>query len=172
MHRLIIGGLLLAVLGLVTPNRAEADSSTDTFTYSIGSNTFIWQLPASPTIGIIYEMPAFLPGLEFVISDVPYTENGVAQTPTYFGFFSTYDGGGFGVFFPAYYPNTYGAQLYSGPESAPTFLLGTYELNEGLGGPLGTLVISTVVSTPEPGSPVLIGVGLVGLIGLRKSAAA
>jgi PEP-CTERM motif len=156
MRRLIIGGLLIAILGLVSASRAKAD----TFTYTFGGNTFVWQLPASPTIGAgDYET-----GHYFDTFDVPYTENGVAQAPGAILFFSSPGGGfeGLGL-------NTFGPQLYSGTEQAPTFIPGTYHLNNGsLTGPLDTLVISSPVSSPEPSSLMLIGSGLLSLLGLAR----
>jgi len=75
MRRLMFGGLLIAVLGLVSASRAQADG-VDTFTYTFDGNTFVWQLPSSPTIGA----GDFVLGGNFAILDVPYSENGVAQT--------------------------------------------------------------------------------------------
>jgi hypothetical protein len=156
MRRLIIGGLLIAILGLVSASRAQADGGDDTFTYTFAGNTFVWQLPASPTIGA----GDFVTG-DYFISDVTFTENGVAQAPGDIRFFSSEAYGGFeGVD-----SDTFGAQLYSGTEEFPTFTPGTYYLNNGTStGPLGTLVIST----PEPSSLMLIGSGLLSLLGLAR----
>jgi len=162
MRRLIIGGLLIGILGLVSASRARADGGVDTFTYNFGGNTFSWQLPASPTIGA----GDFFTSHYFEIFDVPYTENGVAQAPAELIFFSApAEGGGFeGALLDAF-----GMQLYSGTEEAPTFLPGTYDLNNGSStGPLGTLVISTPIPSPEPSSLMLIGSGLLSLFGLAR----
>jgi hypothetical protein len=169
MRRLIFGGLLIAVLGLVSASRAQADG-VDTFTYTFEGNTFVWQLPSSPTIGA----GDFVLGGNFAILDVPYSENGVAQTPSEFDFFSSSDaeGGGFEIITPSLTSpaNAFGAQLYSGMENAPTFVPSTYDLNNGsTTGPLGTLIISTSsVSTPEPSSLVLMGSGLLFLLGFAR----
>jgi len=146
MLRLITGGLLIAVLGLVSASRAQADG-VDTFTYTFDGNTFVWQLPSSPTIG----MGNSIPGTLFAILDVPYSENGVAQTPSEFDFLSSTDDGGFQIITPSLTSpaNTFGAQLYSGP--------------------LDTLVISTPsVSIPEPSSLILVGGGLLSLLGFAR----
>jgi hypothetical protein len=167
MLRLITGGLLIAVLGLVSASRAQADG-VDTFTYTFDGNTFVWQLPSSPTIG----MGNSIPGTLFAILDVPYSENGVAQTPSEFDFLSSTDDGGFQIITPSLTSpaNTFGAQLYSGMEKAPTFKPGTYHLNNGSKtGPLDTLVISTPsVSIPEPSSLILVGGGLLSLLGFAR----
>ncbi len=167
MRRLMIGGLLIAVLGLVSASRAQADGF-DSFTYTFDGNTFIWQLPSSPTIGA----GNFVPNGSFDIFDVPYSENGVDQTPSEFDFFSSSmaEGGGFQIITPSLTSpaNTFGAQLYSGMESAPTFVPGTYDLNNGsTTGPLGTLVISSVTA-PEPSSLLLVGSGLLSLLGFAR----
>ena len=55
-------------------------------------------------------------------------------------------------------------------EDAPTFIPGTYKLNNGtLTGPIGTLVISfSSVSVPEPSSLILLGGGLISLLGFAR----
>ncbi len=167
MRRLIIGGLLIAVLGLVSASRAQADGF-DSFTYTFDGNTFIWQLPSSPTIGA----GNFVPNGSFAILDVPYSENGVDQTPSEFDFFSSSmaEGGGFQIITPSFTSpvNAFGGQVYSGMESAPTFVPGKYDLNNGSStGPLGTLVISSVTA-PEPSSLLLVGSGLLSLLGFAR----
>jgi hypothetical protein len=166
MRRFIIGGLLIAVMGLVSASRAHADG-VDTFTYTFDGNTFVWQLPSSPAIDPANVFPTF-----FAILDVPFSENGVAQTPSEFDFFNTSGEGGFqiitlGLMSPA---DTFGEQLYNGTEGAPTFKTGTFPLNNGSPtGPIGTLVISfTSVSAPEPSSLVLLGSGLLSLLGFAR----
>ena len=169
MRRFIIGGLLIAVMGLVSASRAQADG-VDTFTYTFDGNTFIWQLPSSPPI----EAGNGFPGISFAILDVKYSENGVDQTPSEFDFFSASipDGGGFVIVTPGLTSpaDTFGAQLYGGTEDAPTFKPGTYHLNNGSStGPLDTLVISfSSVSVPEPGSLTLLGSGLLSLLGFAR----
>jgi hypothetical protein len=168
MRRFIIGVLLIAVMGLVSASRAQADG-VDTFTYTFDGNTFVWQLPSSPTIGA----GDFTLGNFFAILDVPYSENGVAQTPSEFDFFSFPLGeGGFEIITPSLTSpaNTFGAQLYSGMEDAPTFIPGTYQLNnDSPTGPTGTLVISTSsVSVPESSSLILLGSGLLSLLGFAR----
>lgn len=171
MRRLVFGSLLIAVLGLVSASRAQADG-VDNFTYTFEANTFVWQLPSSPTIGA----GDFVIDGNFAILDVPYSENGVAQTPSEFVFFSSSmaQGGGFVIVTPSMPPtllvDAFGAQLYSGMEDAPMFVPDTYDLNNGSAtGPLGTLVISTSsVSIPEPSCLILMGSGLLFLLGFAR----
>jgi hypothetical protein len=169
MRRFILSGLLIAVLGLVSASRAQADG-VDTFKYTFDGNTFIWHLPSSPPIG---EGDFELDG-NFAILDVPYSENGVDQPPSEFDFFSSSmaQGGGFQIITPSLTSpaNTFGAQLYSGMENAPTFVPGTYKLNnDSPTGPLGKLVITTSsISAPEPSSLILMGSGLLSLLGFAR----
>jgi hypothetical protein len=160
------------MLNLKSGDRIEMcyeDSPTTTIRATVGRLlTFIWQLPSSPTIGA----GNFVPGGSFAILDVPYSENGVDQTPSEFDFFSSSmaQGGGFQIITPSLTSpaNTFGAQRYSGMESAPTFVPGTYDLNNGsTTGPLGTLVISSVTA-PEPSSLILMGSGLLSLLGFAR----
>jgi hypothetical protein len=82
--------------------------------------------------------------------------------------------GGFGIFISASDPAVHvtGPQLYSGPESNPTFSTGTFSL---IGFPSGngpfTLTVTDIstVSTPEPSVVVLLFIGLavLGLMILR-----
>jgi hypothetical protein len=159
--RLAVGCFLVALFGLFSATRAKAD---DVFTYQLGSNTYVWQLPTSPTVGTN-------DGSGFYVPIVPFSLNGVAQPPELFDFWASSAGGGFSVFggtFP-YTLDEYGAQLYGGTESDPTFSPGTFYLTDGgVDGPTGTLVITSSGSStvPEPGSLLLTVAGLLALISL------
>jgi hypothetical protein len=165
MRRLMIGALLIAILGLVSASRAQADGVDLTFNYEFAGNTFIWHLPASP--GPID--PSNFTGDMFAILSVSYIENDMPQIPTEFDFFSFGDGGGFEIIPPTLSgtppANTFGAQLYSGTTESPTFTPGIYHLNNDTpDGPLDTLIIST----PEPSSLMLLGSGLLALLGFAR----
>jgi hypothetical protein len=159
MRRLIISCSLIAILGLVSAGQARADGN-DNFSYQFGGNTFTWQLPASPNVGSDYTV-----GQDFYVPGVPYSVNGVAQGTGTFVFFSSLPGIGGGLELynvSTTFINAFGDQVYGGPENAPSFVPGTYELNNGSAtGPVGTLVIST----PEPESLLLVSIGMVALIG-------
>jgi hypothetical protein len=62
---------------------------------------------------------------------------------------------------------TNGPQLYSGSESDPTYLTGTFDLIDRNGDAPITLnvVASSVAATPEPSSLILLGTGLLGTLG-------
>jgi hypothetical protein len=75
-------------------------------------------------------------GFDFAFSDFSYLLNGslVAITPTFVRFFTASNGGGFGICFNGTTVAncteglgnvTFGPQLYTGPNSAPTLLPGT-----------------------------------------------
>jgi hypothetical protein len=169
MRRLMISCFLISILGLLSAGRVSGD-------------TFTWQLPSSLTIAPgNYDTGSF-----FSVLDVPYFENGVAQSPGFLQFYNSDPmvGGGFVLAdsgLDTLFIDAFGPQVYSGMESAPTFVPGTYILNSGLpDGPLATLVIAPAggtedsftyqfpapTSTPEPSSLLLslIGTGMLALL--------
>lgn len=158
--------LCVAVLALLSAAGVHADT-LDSFSYTFGDDTFTWQLPASPTIAA----GEFGDGAYFAITGVSYSDNGVAATTRgEFDFFSAGQMGGLQLYLASDGStpiNAYGAQLYTGEESAPTFAPGTYMLNNNdPSGPLGTLMITAPpVDTPEPSSLLLLGSGLLALLG-------
>jgi len=163
------GFLALLATAIVVPT-ARADGATLDFTYQSDGNTFEWQLPASPVIA-----PAdvdVLGAIDFEIDDVAVSENGGPSILETLIFISTVSLGGF---YDASIPAaTYGAQVYRGAESAPTFVPGTYDLTDyGItgydsSGLPGTLEIT---ATPEPSSLLLLAIGVLGVAGLSKKRA-
>jgi len=166
MRRLMISCFLMSILELVSAGRVAGD-------------TFTWELPASPTImsgDYTGGLPFFEDGSYSLISGAPFSENGIPQAPGVFQFSTPAGGGGVALAdsgLDTLFIDAFGPQVYSGMESAPTFVPGTYMLNNDLpDGPLGTLVIAQAdgidsftyqfpapTPTPEPSSLLLLLIG-------------
>jgi len=152
---------LIAIFGVFSATSAKAD---DVFTYEFGSDSFTWDLAASPSI---VPPNSDVPGSYFEIVDVPFSENNGPQTQGTFDFYEAPDhGGGFQLISnSSLILNLFGPQLYTGGEGSPTFKLGTFDLNNDGVGPMGTL---TIKNTPEPSSLLLLGAGLLALLGFTR----
>jgi hypothetical protein len=119
-------------------------------------------------------------GFDFAFSNFSYSLNGsaIAITPTAIRFFTAANGGGFFICFGAQpcgsgvFPNGLGTgfgapQLYSGPNSAPTLLSGSFTLpfavnvNSVSYGQGNTIL--QAAPTPEPATLLTFAVGLLAL---------
>jgi len=150
-------------LSLIPATQVRADS-TDSFVYQIGGNTFTWELPSQPLVA-----PGnAAPGSYFTLTDVSVSENGAPATLGIMDFFSVDYGGGLDFYVgDYYYIDAFGPLLYSGSETSPTFLTGTFtDLtdygNGDIDGPpigIGTLQISST-AVPEPSTLLLLMLGL------------
>jgi hypothetical protein len=175
MIRKIIGILaLVAALVLGSAGVAKADGiALDNFTYTVGGQTFQWQLPASPTPTADNASPPF----GFILSNVSVTDKAGTTAIADIGFYANNsfidNGGGFDFQFGDLYIDAFGDQLYSGFENSPTFILGTYKMTErgSIAGSLesdnaglpGKLVISSA-PVPEPSTLILLIVGSLGVL--------
>jgi hypothetical protein len=179
---LIYSVFVLACLTLLTAPQLRADSTTLSYNYQSGGNTFTWQLPVNPVLSPSNYTLTYI----FTFNNLSFTENGVAMTGT-MDFYNTMNGGGFDLYLgtgapaPPYLADALGLplsnpqlsqQLYSGPENAPTMLTGTFTLadyattdpvNYNGNGIPGTLQVTAVPVTtvPEPSTLLLMAVGLV-----------
>lgn len=132
-----------------------------------GDYTASWQLdtsvpPYDPTPGLwvtYIDVPGTFPGASSPVVDITF------YTPALDGGFEIYD---FNA--DALLVATTGPQLYTGPETNPTFTLGTFDLTDFDGPGLYTLTISAVTdaAVPEPATGALLLGGLALLATARK----
>jgi hypothetical protein len=142
-------------------------STVDNFVLTDGTDTVTFSLPSSPTPAIGYAGEFFvLNGVNVIVDGTPLTAN-----LDFYNFTHPWDGG------VNLYQSTVsspiieqeGPQLYSGSETAPTFLIGVFNLTQypilASGEDIGnyTLTITSATPTPEPSSFVLLGIGLMSL---------
>jgi hypothetical protein len=122
------------------------------FTLSYLTTTETFQIPAEPT------PYAADPGVDFVIHNIPAFVNGVGVIDSI-----QFDNLGVGGGLQSGYLGAGGPQVYSGPESAPTFHAGKYGLNGGM---------TLVISGPEPHAWALMisGIALAGAALRRRRA--
>jgi hypothetical protein len=129
---LLVGVLLLplACFGQLTVSESgvwSASAPTTTWSAPGASWSYSFVVAANPTV------LSSVPGQHFVapFSNFTYTLNGspVATTPGTIAWFSTAQGGLITINSAGAQFNIYGPQAYSGPESSPTILTGTYPLS-------------------------------------------
>ncbi len=163
---LAICGLAILLVLLLAP-KSKADG-IETFTYQSNGNTYIWQLPVSPTP---VDSDAY-PGWGFTLENIPVSVAGGLPTMGSFDFFSSACSGGFDLTFAGTNVpvDAYGPMLYTDPENAPVFLSGVFNFTDygaNNNGVPGTLV----VATPEPSSigSLVIGLVILAVFGLRQS---
>jgi hypothetical protein len=144
---------------------AATAAQADTYTFTVtGDYTATWQLESTVSPDVAFD------GSYFTLWDVPGFSDaiwGVADL----SFFHANNGGGLAIedFYGfAILLLTDGPQLYSGSESSPTFLIGTYALTEYQGSGNYTLTIAATVPEPETYALMLGGLGVVGLIARRR----
>lgn len=164
--KLILPAAALAVVALLSPAQTRADS-IDQFTYHSGRNTFTWQLPDSPHVA----RGAFDVDEWFVLTPVKVFKNAAPQAAAHLVFLSAARGGGLRLILQNQYVSIGGSgpELFSGDESAPTFLPGTFALTDFTsywGKMVGTLTIAAAdlsIAAPEPSSLLLLVAALVSL---------
>jgi hypothetical protein len=157
---------ILFAATLFSASQVRADG-TDYYTYVADGNTFTWQLPSQPVVKPVNVEP----GQAFTLDHVTVIENGLTLVGE-MDFYNINDPGGFDFWInnpanPIVYINAFGPQLYSGPESAPTMLTGTFSFADygNDGDPntpapyTGTLHVTGVTEAPEPSALLLVLIG-------------
>jgi hypothetical protein len=161
LTKLFSAALLLLTFSLIAASQIRADgtpSGITSYEYEFDGNNFTWELPTNPVI----TSNNATPGMYFTISDLSFSENGVAMIGT-IDFYNTSMLGGFDLLSGgSYLCDADGPQLYTGPESAPTLLGGNFSLYDFGNGNPATFGNTTLAATtvPEPSTLSFVAVGL------------
>ncbi len=160
MRKFLASFAIAATMAFAGP----ASAATYLFELTGFIDTASWTLDSSPTPDIIDA------GFGFAINNVSGNFNGSASNSAVVEFYSASNLGGFAVGGPGFNISFNGPQFYTGPETAPTLIKGTFLLSFG-----HKLVISEFKAptgaVPEPASwaMMLAGFGLVGFAARRKA---
>lgn len=177
LHRLSVACAVLALFAGFSASRAKADTTNvvtgttyiDNYDFTISGNSYTWSIPLPPAVSNVDSVHG-----AFDVT-VPYSLNNGAATLGAFDFYATSDLGGFALTVPATgiaLLNLTGPQLFTGPVSAPTLSLGSFtgftDLVSGETDGALTVTQSAVTATPEPGTLLLTGIGLLGLFWIAR----
>jgi len=180
LHRLVVAFSVLTVFVGLSAGLAKADSVDASTVATVQSFdfTFVPTSGATYTWSVVNPVPATsqIPNDSFILDNVSYMVGTTADTGL-LKFFSANNGGGFILADDAsatsYILDEFGPSVYTGPEAAPTFNTGTFTFGNTAAGnssPAGTLTIAavTTTATPEPGTLLLTGLGLVALFWVAR----
>jgi hypothetical protein len=159
MKNVLKCGALVATFIFLAVLPAHADSG-DTYTFTLtGPVSASWTLAENPT------PLEFESGTAFAVEPTDLVVDGIAVSDV-LCFFNISDLGGLNSF--VVLPDLIGPQIYSGDESNPTFLTGTYYFTNWETGAAETL---SVTPTPEPTTILLLfsGIAMLGLKRKRES---
>ncbi|HEY6466005.1 MAG TPA: PEP-CTERM sorting domain-containing protein [Candidatus Acidoferrales bacterium] len=177
LHRLAVACVAVALFAGLSASRAKADgtnvvttTTVDNFLFTLsGGSTYAWTIPvpAQPVIGS-------QGGTAFDLLDPSYSYDGQAATSATLMEFYTPIPDGF-VFLGGAGPDLSvdGPSLFAGsPVSDPVFNLGTFtDYTDKISGQAATLVVTqttTPVATPEPGTLLLTGIGVLALFWVAR----
>jgi hypothetical protein len=153
---------ILALVAVVAATTLAAKAGTLSFTLTGEGATYTFSLPSSPLPDIVYAP------YSFIFNSIDVTSNGVTTASEVDFYSSSYGFGGFKI--PALIASPfYGPQLYTGPETNPTFSLGNFDLVNSDNLAPYTLGIAEAASpVPEPSSLVLLASGGLALLGVGR----
>lgn len=159
----------LALAGVVAAGIAAPAAAVEMVSFTAtGAFDATWTLPKSPTPDVVFTDA-------FRINDVAITFNGSPVTAL-IEFYDAGGGGGACADIVCSLFDLYGPALFSGSVTAPTFLTGTFSLNQGSpSGPGVRLTIADIGNggvIPEPATWAMLiaGFGLVGSALRRRRA--
>jgi hypothetical protein len=174
LHRLAVACVAVVMFAGFSASRAKADgtnvvttTTVDNFDFTISGNSYTWSVTLPPVIQNI------VPNESFELADTSYAYNGTGTSATLFQFYTPGLGGGFlleGGLGPTL--DVTGPSLFGDTStSAPVFNLGTFtdDFTDGLSGNVGSLMVTqSVTNTPEPGTLLLTGIGVLALFWIAR----